>query len=106
MRWTITQLRTLAASLVLCTALACAGGMTFGVVYAERRPPPVRVEVITHSPGRGYVWMPGYWRWDDGEYFWVSGHWARVRHGYSHWVPGHWRERHHRWYWQEGHWAR
>jgi hypothetical protein len=106
MRWTTTQLRTFGMSLVLSAALACAGGMTLGVVYAERRPPPPRVEVITTSPGRGYTWIAGYWRWDSGDYYWTPGRWVRIQHGYTHWEPGHWREKHHRWHWVEGRWAR
>jgi YXWGXW repeat-containing protein len=106
MRSITTQIRTLAASLALVGALACAGTMSLGVVYAERRPPRDRVEVVVASPGPGYAWVRGYWRWDRNDYFWVPGRWERVERGYHRWVPGHWTQRHHRWYWVEGHWAR
>jgi hypothetical protein len=105
MRINTAHLRTLAASLALLAALACAGGMTVGVVYTERRPPPDRVEVIVASPGPGYVWVPGYWRWERHDYLWTPGRWARAKHGYHKWVPGHWEHRTHQWYWVEGRWA-
>jgi hypothetical protein len=106
MRRTIAHFRNLAASLALLAALACAGGMSLSVVYAERRPPPDRVEVVVAAPGRDYVWMRGYWRWERNDYVWISGRWVRPERGYRKWVPGHWKESRHRWYWVEGHWAR
>ena len=106
MRRNIAHFRTLAASLALLAALACAGSMSLGVVYVERRPPPDRVEVIVGAPGRDYVWMRGYWRWERNDYAWVPGRWVRPERGYRKWVPGHWRHSRHRWYWVEGHWAR
>jgi len=104
MRCNITHFRILGASLALLAALGCAGTMSLGVVYAERRPPPDRVEVIVASPGPDYVWMRGYWRWERNDYYWFPGRWERPHHGYHRWVPGHWSQKHHRWYWVEGHW--
>lgn len=101
-----THLRNLAASLALVAALACAGGMTVGIVYAERRPPPDRVEVIVASPGTGYVWVPGYWRWERNDYHWNRGRWVRAQHGHHRWMPGHWEKSRHGWYWVDGRWAR
>ncbi|HUL02046.1 MAG TPA: hypothetical protein VLV16_02315 [Gemmatimonadales bacterium] len=106
MRWTTTHLRILGASLAICAAAACAEGMTLGVVYADRRPPPPRVEVIAQSPGPGFVWIAGYWSWRSDDYYWTPGHWERAKHGYNRWESGHWQHRHNRWYWVEGHWAR
>ena len=106
MRLPVSHLRTLGASLALLTAVACGGGMTLGVVYSERRPPPDRVEVIVASPGSGFVWVRGYWRWERADYVWTPGHWQPIARGYHKWVPGHWRQSRHRWYWIEGHWAR
>jgi len=43
-----------------------------------RRPlPPPRREVISRSPGPGYVWVPGYWDADRDDWRWRSGHWER-----------------------------
>lgn len=68
-------------------------------------PPPARVEVVP-APRVGYVWAPGYWRWNGHRHFWVTGYWVPVRHGY-HWVPSHWSPYHgHRWRYVSGYWAR
>ena len=106
MRSNMAHFRNLGVSLALLAALGCAGGMSLGVVYTERRPPPDRVEVIVGAPAPDYVWMRGYWRWERNDFFWVPGHWVPVERGYHKWVPGHWTQKHHRWYWVEGHWAR
>ena len=106
MRLNITQIRTLAASLVLAAALACSRGMSVGVVYTERRPPADRVELIGVAPGAGYVWVRGHWGWDRNDFAWTPGRWVPVERGYRTWIPGHWVQRRHRWYWVEGHWGR
>src|SRR5580765_1811689 len=61
----------------------------------ERRVPP---------PGAGYVWTPGYHRWDGRAYGWVPGTWVRPPHRRSHWVAPQWRRRGHEWVFVEGHW--
>jgi YXWGXW repeat-containing protein len=106
MRCNIAHLRNFGASLALLAVLACAGSMSLGVVYTEPRPPPDRVDVVVAAPGREYVWIRGYWRWERNDYFWTPGHWQPLEPGYHKWVPGHWRQSRHRWYWIEGHWAR
>jgi len=106
MRSITTNFRILGASLAIAAALACAGGMSVGVVYTERRPPPDRVEVMMAAPGADYVWIPGHWAWRHNDFGWIPGRWEKVQHGYRTWVPGHWVERGHRWYWVEGHWVR
>jgi len=68
------------------------------------RPPPDRV-VVVPAPRRGYVWAPGYWRWNGRDHVWAEGHWVRERRGY-HWVPAHWEGRGNRWHFEEGHWER
>jgi hypothetical protein len=74
------------------------------VVDIDVRPPPARVIVV---PARrpGYVWAPGYWRWDGRHHAWVDGVWIRERRGFF-WVPAHWEERRGRWHFEAGHWAR
>lgn len=102
----IAHYRALGASLALAAALACAPGTQVGVVYVERRPPPERVEVALASPGPGFVWIRGYWRWERNDYRWVAGRWTRPQRGYRRWEPGRWRQSHHHWYWVEGRWTR
>ncbi len=68
------------------------------------RPPPPRVVTVPQSRA-GYVWAPGYWRWNGREHVWVDGQWIRERRG-ERWVPARWEERGDHWRFEEGHWER
>ena len=100
------------AAVVACTTLsACVAegpprrhAVAAVGVDIDVRPPPERV-VVVPAPRRGYVWAPGYWRWNGRDHVWVEGHWVRERRGY-HWVPAHWEGRGNRWHFEEGHWER
>jgi len=70
----------------------------------ERAPPPPRV-VPAPPPRRGFVWMPGYWRWNGHRHVWVKGRWERDRRGYAYSAP-HWEPEGPRWRWVPGGWAR
>lgn len=74
------------------------------VVDIEVAPPAPRV-VEVPPPRSGFIWAPGYYRWDGRQHVWVEGRWLRERHGF-HWAPEHWVERHHRWHFVPGHWDR
>ena len=88
----------LAATLVASTA--CASGR----VYVRVGPPPLRVEAIAVAPGPRYVWLPGFYRWNNAEYVWVPGRYELPPRPRAVWVPPHW-ERHRRgWYFVDGHW--
>lgn len=67
-------------------------GISIGVA-----PPPVRFERVP-PPRRGYVWAPGYWRWNGHahRHAWVGGSWVHARPGY--------RYRHARWVRQGRNW--
>jgi hypothetical protein len=95
------------------TATLILGLMMFGTacahrarvaVYAPGPPPPAVAESITVSPGTGYVWIPGFHRWDGNAYVWVPGRWENRPAGRRAWVPGHWNHDRHGYYWVEGHW--
>lgn len=92
--------------LTFASLLACSSGPPPGAVYVERRPPPARVEVVTRSPGSGYAWIGGYWRWGGNDYDWVPGRWVVPERGYRRWEAGRWIHKGHRWYWVEGRWRR
>ena len=67
-------------------------------------PPPDRV-VIAPAVRPGYVWAPGYWRWDGRRHVWQDGRYLRERHGY-HWRQAHWEEHNGRYHLEEGRWER
>ena len=55
-------------------------------------PPPLPVYVQPICPGDGYIWMPGYWGWDELTvgYYWIPGTWILPpRVGFL-WTPGYW----------------
>lgn len=95
-----------AAPLALAALVGCTSGPPPGRVYAIRRPPPDRVEVIVAAPGPNFAWVQGHWRWAraHGDWEWVPGRWERPRPGYRLWVPGHWAQDRRGWYYVEGHW--
>ena len=72
------------------------------VVIRQAPPPPV-TEVIPQSPGRNYVWVPGYWVWHD-RWLWQGGHYERAPRDRAVWQEGRWVERNGEWYWQPGGW--
>lgn len=88
--------RAVAASL-LVAALAL-GGITVPETAQARAyvgvsigvsPPPRRIEAVRVRGG--YVWAPGYWRWNGARHVWVGGYWLPARAGWRYvgaaWVP-------------------
>jgi hypothetical protein len=55
-------------------------------------PPPLPVYVQPVIPGPGYIWVPGYWAYDDddGDYYWVPGTWVLPPFAGALWTPGYW----------------
>lgn len=99
--------RTAATAGVLLGLFGCShyGANTgVGVAYIDRGPPRSRIEIRSAAPGRGYVWLPGYYRWAGNDYDWVPGRWDVVAAGRRSWSPGRWRHVRQGWYWQEGRW--
>ena len=104
-----------AAPLILvgCTAVVDPAPLTtadvavtssYGAVVVDRRPPAVRVETRTVSPGSRYTWVSGHWRWTGVDYDWVPGRWVvRPRPG-AVWVDGRWASRGSGWAWHDGYW--
>lgn len=69
-------------------------------------PPPPRFERVPPMR-RGYVWAPGYWRWDRyaHRHVWAGGHWVRARPGYRY-LPARWVHSGSNWRFQQGYWGR
>lgn len=95
-------------ALMACSLSACAvseptrhHGARVAILVA---PPPPRVVVVPEARA-GFVWAPGYWRWNGHEHVWIEGRWLRARPGW-HWVPERWEQRGDRWHFEEGRWER
>ena len=70
---------TLAASLVVCSLLAFtpAHAQVDVNISVDVEPPPLPVYDQPPIPEPGYLWVPGYWAWDDDTgYYWVPGTWV------------------------------
>lgn len=55
-------------------------------------PPAIPVYTQPPCPVDGYLWVPGYWAWDDdaGQYYWVPGYWSAPPSVGLLWTPGYW----------------
>ena len=112
------------AKIALTTSLTAAAAALSGcvirheVVYADPPRPPVREvyvdeappppapvrEVVTVSPGPGYIWIDGCYEWSGAHYVWSRGHWAHPVHPGAVWVRGDWRHSRGHSVWVSGHW--
>jgi WXXGXW repeat (2 copies) len=91
---------------VLFGLLLAAGSASAQVVVRIGPPPHVRREIVPVRPGVGYVWQPGFYRYERRNYVWVPGRYVVAPRGYARWVPGHWAHRRGGYVWIEGHWRR
>ena len=71
-------------------------------VVVQVAPPRPLVERRVPPPGVGYIWTPGYHRWDGRAYVWVPGAWALPPRPHAHWVAHHWVHRRGGWIMEEG----
>jgi WXXGXW repeat (2 copies) len=97
------RMQLLASGLLLAIGAATAPAVSQAAVIIGVAPPPVRVEAVP-VPRVGYVWAPGYWRWNGSTHVWVSGYWLHARPGY-HWVAPRWSAYGPRWRYAPGYWA-
>jgi hypothetical protein len=112
----MTRARHISTIIVLSATLALSASLTGCVVpvppnrvyiggVVRIAPPPVRREYIGVAPGRGYVWIDGYWSWDGYRHVWIAGRWEAPRPGYV-WRPHRWHRYRDGWHFEEGHWDR
>ena len=76
---------------VMCFALTRANAQLSISLSVGFAPPALPVYVQPACPTDGYLWVPGYWAYDnDGGYYWVPGYWAAPpRYGLL-WTPAYW----------------
>ena len=67
-------------------------------------PPAPVVERRIAAPGAGYVWTPGYHRWDGAAYVWTPGAWVMPPRPHAHWVAHRWVHRNGGYVFVEGRW--
>ena len=85
--------------------LFLAASMAAGAQVVIRIGPPQHApDVIVASPHEGWVYQPGYHRYDGEHYVWVGGTWVEPPHPHAQWVAGHWSHRGEGYVWVDGHW--
>lgn len=84
-------------------APAAAPVATQEIAVAEPPPPPQR-EVIYERPAPTYVWVPGFWSWQNGRHVWIAGHWELPPRANVMWVPARWELRGNRYVLLPGYW--
>ena len=85
----------LAVSLIVCSLLGFSPARAQGDVdvniSVDVEPPPLPVYDQPPIPDTGYLWVPGYWAWDDDTgYYWVPGTWVLPPEPELLWTPGYW----------------
>jgi WXXGXW repeat (2 copies) len=89
----ITRRLALALSLVVCClfALSPASAQIGVAISVDVEPPPLPVYDQPPIPDTGYLWVTGYWAWDDDAgYYWVPGTWVLPPEPALLWTPGYW----------------
>ena len=83
------------SALVVPAILTPAAAQGFNVIIGT--PPPAPVYEVAPPPRHGYVWAPGYYRWEGGRHIWTPGRWMAERVGYR-WIPDRWERGPNGWY--------
>jgi hypothetical protein len=74
---------------------------SYVVMQAPPAPPP---EAVTAQPGPNYLWIPGYWTWQNNRYAWMAGHWEVPPTSTSVWHNPHWEPEGTAFRFYEGYW--
>lgn len=72
-------------------ACSCPPAAAAGIVIRATEPPPLLPEYDQPPmPAPGYIWTPGYWAWNNYDYYWVPGTWVEPPRPGLLWTPGYW----------------
>jgi hypothetical protein len=77
-------------------------------VQVNIAPPPLPYYEQPVIPAEGYLWIPGFWAWDEAEadYYWVPGTWVEPPQPELLWTPAYWGWFEGRYVFHPGYWAR
>lgn len=68
-----------------------AGAVFSGPAIQSAEPPPPLPEYEQpQAPVAGYSWTPGYWAWNNNDYYWVPGVWVQPPRAGLLWTPPYW----------------
>src|ERR1700756_1393350 len=74
-------------------------------ITAEEAPPPLPVYDQPPPPAPNHIWTPGYWAWNNVEYYWVPGTWVEPPQPGLLWTPGYWAFRNGFYVFNHGYWG-
>ena len=99
-----TVLSVFLASVAISSFAIMASAQT--VIMVEVPPPPLPDYDQPDIPGPGYIWIPGYWAFDDDYgYYWVPGTWVLPPQDGLLWTPGYWVFEDSNYVYYEGYWG-
>lgn len=87
--------------IALTAQIALAQGV---VVRVPPPPPPPNRGVVGRAPHPGFVWTPGYQRWNGRRYVWDPGRWVQPPRRGAVWVQPRWIQRGNQWVFHPGRW--
>ena len=92
------------ALLLLAISAAAYGQAGISISFA---PPELPVYEQPLCPGDGYLWVPGYWAYANGDYgyYWVPGTWVTAPEPGLLWTPAYWGWRGNGYVFNEGYWG-
>ena len=73
--------------------------------WIDTPPPPLPDYELPPVPAPNYIWMPGYWAWGYGGYYYVPGTWVEAPQPGLVWTPGFWGWQNGYYGWHDGYWA-
>lgn len=74
-------------------------------VVVPQPPPQIIVETRPPPPSSEYIWVDGYWGWDNHRYLWQRGRWVMPPRGRAVWVGPRYEPHEHNYHYTPGHWA-
>jgi hypothetical protein len=89
---------------VLLAMMVGAGAAQAADIVVRVGPPRAVVEHRGRAPGRDYVWVPGFYRYESNRYVWERGRWDRPPHRHARWIAPRWEHRRNGYVFFEGHW--
>src|SRR5712675_1012798 len=101
----LTPARAALAGLALATLPMASFAFVSVGISVNFAPPALPVYVQPPCPAVGYIWTPGYWAWDDGDYYWVPGTWVLAPSPGLLWTPGYWGWGSGVYLWHGGYWG-
>jgi len=75
----------------MIVAMSTANAQLSVSITVEAAPPALPVYIQPACPADGYMWVPGYWAYDNTDgYYWIPGVWVLAPQSGYLWTPAYW----------------